>query len=426
MRLLVNRCAAARRSMRSRGSGAACVGDERRAVVAPGARRCRVGARIRRTRANSSARGAPARRRSSARPVWNVVVGDSGRSGARSCRTLAGRRGDSATQCTSSSRRVRRPGAVRPRVRLADDAHEIVVALDDVGGERRGDGGCVGARGVGARAAPRAWQRAAHRSSREADRAARETAPGSPSSAPSTCISASIVEHVLGARLACGCGTATARAPRTRSAAARCSIGLSRTTVFACDHVPSTTTSVTGPRGGSRRMSRRARARVQQDRRARRIARARARARRARPSARRRAARACGRHRLAMRAVPIGMSRSRGCWRITIARRASRAAAARRSSTPSPAGGSGRTPRATRGPARRGTTTTRPLVHWFADVDHARGGAVGDTRTCDRGQNPEPGCWRNASSAGVESRPRVALRCGNRPKRSTMTLCWRA
>ena len=61
----------------------------------------------------------------------------------------------------------------------------------------------------------------------------------------------------------------------------------------------------------------RARPRIQQDRRVAPDPPSAAASARSRPSARRRAALACGRHRLAMRAVPIGMSRSRGCWRIT-------------------------------------------------------------------------------------------------------------
>jgi hypothetical protein len=98
---------------------------------------------------------------------------------------------------------------------------------------------------------------------------------------------------------------------------------LSRTTDLACDQVPSTAISVTGPAGGSRRMSRapgpgykRIGVRV--------------------GSASAAASGAwwlqsmptCSsepvRHRLAMRAVPIAMSRSRGCCRmITLVRGAS-------------------------------------------------------------------------------------------------------
>ena len=95
---------------------------------------------------------------------------------------------------------------------------------------------------------------------------------------------------------------------------------MSRTTVFACAHVPSTTTSVTGPAGGSRRMSRALGPGYSST-----GGRSGSRERRASgalsvqstPTC----SSACGKHRLAMRAVPIGMSRSRRCCRITIARR---------------------------------------------------------------------------------------------------------
>ncbi len=41
-------------------------------------------------------------------------------------------------------------------------------------------------------------------------------------------------------------------------------------------------------------------------------------------------------------------------------------------------------------------------------------------------QNEEPGSFRNATSSGVEVRPSTWLRCGYRPKRSTMRACRRA
>ena len=40
------------------------------------------------------------------------------------------------------------------------------------------------------------------------------------------------------------------------------------------------------------------------------------------------------------------------------------------------------------------------------------------TRDAPRDQNPDPGSLRNSTSSGVDSRPRMALRCGKRPKRS--------
>lgn len=53
--------------------------------------------------------------------------------------------------------------------------------------------------------------------------------------------------------------------------------------------------------------------------------------------------------------------------------------------------------------------------------------AVGRRRVANSARDQKPGwCWRNSSSCGVDARSRIALRCGNRPKRSTMTWCCRA
>ena len=41
-------------------------------------------------------------------------------------------------------------------------------------------------------------------------------------------------------------------------------------------------------------------------------------------------------------------------------------------------------------------------------------------------QNEEPDSFINSISSGVEMRPNTALRCGNRPNRSIISLCRRA
>ena len=38
-------------------------------------------------------------------------------------------------------------------------------------------------------------------------------------------------------------------------------------------------------------------------------------------------------------------------------------------------------------------------------------------------QNEEPSVFRNSASSGVVSLPRIPFLCGNRPNRSTMSLC---
>ncbi len=50
-------------------------------------------------------------------------------------------------------------------------------------------------------------------------------------------------------------------------------------------------------------------------------------------------------------------------------------------------------------------------------------GCLGARRARPGTQNDDFGSLRNSTSSGVDSRPSTALRCGNRPKRSMMTLC---
>ena len=103
-------------------------------------------------------------------------------------------------------------------------------------------------------------------------------------------------------------------------------------------------------------------------------------------------------------------STARGCASV-----AATSTRSRRGSRKAIVGASGRA---------RGDTATATVTACRTATTAIPTTRVAPDRRSSVAQNPEPGSFRNSISSAVDWRPRITLRCGNRPKRS-ITARWR-